>query len=248
LACPVVGQGCLLGARPGARCNAVVRRFVLGGGHGRTAAPAAAHRPHRFDTPADDHHREERIMRTTTPANGIDVDQLLQTIGAVQDDPNIASFTFRAASTWQDGTLNTGRIHGFTHAGSEDTSRDEPFEIASDEPPVLLGRNQGPNAVELVLQALGFCYAVGYVANAAARGIDIDRMDYEVEGDIDVRSFLGQDGPRPGFTEIRVTGTVSSSNAGEEQLTELCQDVQDTSPVRDIIANPVPVHTSLQVV
>jgi uncharacterized OsmC-like protein len=186
-------------------------------------------------------------VATTTLRNGIDVDQLVATIGAIEDDANIASFTFRASSTWEDGTLNTGKIHGFTHAGSADTSRDQPFELTGDEPPVLLGRNKGPNAVELVLQALGFCYAVGYVANAAARGIEIDRMDYEVEGDIDVRAFLGQDGPRPGFTEIRVTGTVSSPNATDEQLTELCQYVQDTSPVRDIIANPVPVHTSLQI-
>ncbi|WP_052669672.1 OsmC family protein [Nitriliruptor alkaliphilus] len=187
-------------------------------------------------------------MTTTTLRNGIDVDQLLRTIDAVQDDADVASFTFRASSTWQDGTLNTGRIHGFTHAGSEDTSRDEAFELTGDEPPVLLGRNTGPNAVELVLQALGFCYAVGYVANAAARGIEIERMDYEVEGDIDVRPFLGQDGPRPGFTEIRVTGTVASPNASDDQLTELCQYVQDTSPVRDIIANPVPVRTSLRIV
>jgi uncharacterized OsmC-like protein len=186
-------------------------------------------------------------VATTTLRNGIDVDQLVATIGAIEDDANIASFTFRASSTWEDGTLNTGKIHGFTHAGSADTSRETPFELTGDEPPVLLGRNKGPNAVELVLQALGFCYAVGYVANAAAKGIEIDRMDYEVEGDIDVRAFLGQDGPRPGFTEIRVTGTVSSPNATDEQLTELCQYVQDTSPVRDIIANPVPVHTSLQI-
>jgi uncharacterized OsmC-like protein len=186
-------------------------------------------------------------VATTTLRNGIDVGQLVATIGAIEDDANIASFTFRASSTWEDGTLNTGKIHGFTHAGSADTSRETPFELTGDEPPVLLGRNKGPNAVELVLQALGFCYAVGYVANAAAKGIEIDRMDYEVEGDIDVRAFLGQDGPRPGFTEIRVTGTVSSPNATDEQLTELCQYVQDTSPVRDIIANPVPVHTSLQI-
>jgi uncharacterized OsmC-like protein len=115
------------------------------------------------------------------------------------------------------------------------------------EPPVLLGANRGANAVELVLQALGFCYAVGYAANAAARGIEITRMDYDVEGDLDVRAFPGQDGGRPGFTDIRVTGSVSSPNATDEQLTELCQYVQDTSPVRDVIANPVPVSTSLRI-
>jgi len=131
--------------------------------------------------------------------------------------------------------------------GSEDTSRTEPFRIEGDEPPVLLGDNKGPNAVELLLQALGFCYAVGYVANAAARGIEITSMEYEVEGDLDVRPFLGLAGPRPGFTAIRAKGIVSSPNATPEQLTELCQYVQDTSPVRDCLANAVPVTTTLEV-
>jgi uncharacterized OsmC-like protein len=110
-----------------------------------------------------------------------------------------------------------------------------------------LGSNKGPNAVELLLQALGFCYAVGFVANAAARGIEISRMEYEIEGDLDVRPFLGLDGPRPGFTEIRATGKVSSPNATEEQLVDLCQYVQDTSPVRDCLAQPIPIETTLEV-
>ena len=187
-------------------------------------------------------------MTTTTIRNGIDVDQLLATIDAVKGDDAVGTFTFRASSIWKEGTHNVGRIGAFRHAGEEDTSRDAPFRLEGDEPPVLLGANRGPNAVELVLQALGFCYAVGFIANAAAQGIDIERLDYELEGDLDVRRFLGLDGDRAGFTEIRVVSTVKSSNADKKQLTELCQYVQDTSPVRDIIANPVPVKTSLKVV
>ena len=61
-------------------------------------------------------------------------------------------------------------------------------------------------------------------------------------------TFLGLDGPRPGFTEIRVTGRVSSPEASPEQLAELCEYVQDTSPVRDTLAQPVPVVTRLDVV
>lgn len=101
--------------------------------------------------------------------------------------------------------------------------------------------------MELLLQALGFCYAVGYVANAAARGIELTAMDYEVEGDLDLRTFLGLGGPRAGFTAIRAKAVVSSPNATAEQLAELCQYVQDTSPVRDCLANAVPVTTSLEV-
>lgn len=187
-------------------------------------------------------------MTTTTVQNGINVDQLVQTIDAIKDDENLGVFTFRAESSWVDGTYNKGAIKAFKHAGAEDESRSGDFELDGDEPPILLGSNKGPNAVELLLQALAFCYGVGYVANAAAQGIEISRMDYEIEGDFDVRPFLGLPGGRPGFTRIRARGTVSSPNATEEQLTDLCQYVQDTSPVRDSLANPVPVETTLEVV
>jgi uncharacterized OsmC-like protein len=186
------------------------------------------------------------MTETVTIRNGIDVDRLVATIEAIKENAALGAFTFRASSRWQDGTHNIGEIGRFVHAGQEDESRDEAFRLEGDEPPVLLGLNKGPNAVELLLQALGFCYAVGYVANAAARGIELTAMEYELEGDLDVRSFLGLDGPRAGFTEIRATARVSSPNATNEQLAELCQYVQDTSPVRDSLANPIPVTTTLE--
>lgn len=187
-------------------------------------------------------------MSTMTANNGIDVGRLVETIEAIKGDPHLGAFTFRAKSSWVDGTHNVGEIGGFTHAGSDDESRAAPFVLQGDEPPVLLGSNNGPNAVELLLQALAFCYAVGYVANAAAQGIEIGRMDYEIEGDLDVRPFLGLEGPRPGFTRIRAKAIVSSPNASREQLEELCRYVQDTSPVRDCLVNAIPVETTLEVV
>lgn len=47
---------------------------------------------------------------TATIRNGIDVDNLLGTIQAIKEDPAQGSFTFRASSTWLEGTHNTGRI------------------------------------------------------------------------------------------------------------------------------------------
>jgi uncharacterized OsmC-like protein len=184
-------------------------------------------------------------MATITSRNGVDVDRLVATIGAVQGDPGVAQFTFRARSTWDSGGRNKGQIREFEHAGATTTERPQPFELIGDEPPVLLGTNAGPNAVELVLQALAFCYAVGFVYNAAAKGIEIDELRYEVEGDLDLHRFLGLGGPRAGFNTIRAKCWVRSPNATADQLKELCQYVQDTSPVRDIIANPVPVQTGL---
>jgi uncharacterized OsmC-like protein len=101
----------------------------------------------------------------------------------------------------------------------------------------------------LLLASLGFCYSVGFVANAAARGIEIEEMSYELEGDLDLRNFLGiSDEVRPGFTEIRASARVKARGATEAQLKELCSYVQETSPVRDALANPVPVKTTMEVI
>jgi uncharacterized OsmC-like protein len=186
-------------------------------------------------------------MATVTLRNGVDVDRLVATIGAVQDNAEVGKFTFRARSAWETGARNRGDIRGFEHAGATTTERPQAFELVGDEPPVLLGSNTGPNAVELVLQALAFCYAVGYVYNASAKGIEIEELRYEIEGDLDLHRFLGLGGPRAGYSEIRAKSWVRSPNATQEQLEELCQYVQETSPVRDILANPVPVKTELVV-
>lgn len=97
-------------------------------------------------------------MATITRRNGVDVDRLVATIGAVQGDPNVAKFTFRARSSWESGGRNKGEIREFEHAGVTSTARPQAFQLIGDEPPVLLGTNAGPNAVELILQALAFCY------------------------------------------------------------------------------------------
>src|SRR5262249_5269546 len=124
-------------------------------------------------------------MATATVRNGIDVGALLETIDAIKAKPELADFTFRARTTWREGTNSTAEIGSFTQGGAEDETRQHPFTLIGDEPPVLLGRNRGPNAVELLLAALGLCYSVGYVANAAARRIEIEEMTCEIEGDFD---------------------------------------------------------------
>lgn len=186
-------------------------------------------------------------MAMTTVRNGVDVDRLVQTIDAIKNDDGIARFTFKASTKWSEGATSTAEISSFTHAG-QDLPHVTAHRLTGDEPAPLLGRDAGPNAVELVLAALGFCYSVGFVYNASALGYELEEVAYEVEGDLDLRNFVGiPEGPRPGFTEIRVKGRARAKNASPEELEKLCQYVQDTSPVKDILANPVPVKTSLEI-
>lgn len=186
------------------------------------------------------------MTTATTDRNGIDTDRLVATIEAIQDDPNLAQFSFRAASAWQGGARSRTEFQGFYGAGREDDSRRRPLVLEGDEPPVLLGTNTAPNAVETVLHALASCLTVGFVYNAAARGIEVRSMDLDLEGDIDLRPFLGLgEEPRPGFRRIDVKYRVDT-DAPRDQVEELCAYVQRTSPVLDVIANPVPVSVSLR--
>jgi uncharacterized OsmC-like protein len=185
-------------------------------------------------------------MITQTSLNGVNVDQLVETINAIKDQPNIAKFKFFATNQWVDGGYSRTSIQSFYGAGQEDTTRKKPFIIEGDEPPVLLGKNRGANAVETVLHALASCISVGFIYNAAAQDIEVDELEMNLEGDIDLHGFLGlSDTVRPGYDNIKLTYSVKA-NAPEEKLTELCEYVQKTSPVLDIIRNPVNVSIKMK--
>ena len=70
--------------------------------------------------------------------NGLDIDAATATIEAIQNDPEIAQFQFRAKNQWINGGENRSTIKGFYGAKAEDTSRSEAWEFTSGEPPVLL--------------------------------------------------------------------------------------------------------------
>lgn len=183
--------------------------------------------------------------QTQTVVNGVNVDQLVSTVNAIQADPALAKFQFRAHNEWAGGGHSRTTIQSFYGAGQEDTSRSQPFILEGDEPPLLLGHNIGVNAVEAVLHALASCLAVGFIYNAAAQGINVESLSFDLEGDLDLRAFLGlSKDVRPGYEGIQLNYWVKS-DAPREKIEELCAYVQQTSPVLDIIRNPVPVTVTL---
>ena len=180
-------------------------------------------------------------VTTEHTINGVNIDQLGASVSAIQGEPGLAKFQFRARNTWINGGHNRTTIKEFYGVGKEDTIRTEPFIMDADEPPVLLGEDHGANPVEYVLHALAACLTTSMVYHAAAQGIKIDAIESRLEGDLDLRGFLGlSKDVRPGYQNLRVHFTVKS-DAPVKRLRELTKH----SPVFDIVSNPVPVAISV---
>jgi uncharacterized OsmC-like protein len=187
----------------------------------------------------------EAAAKQEKVVNGVNVTQLFGTIDAITAQPSIAKFQFRVANRWQGGGHNQSRIDGFSGACQEQ-HRAAPFVLDNDEPPVLLGRDQGANPVEYVLHGLAGCLTTSLVYHAAARGIRIDAVESLLEGDLDLRGFLGMsEKVRNGYQRICVTMKVAG-DATAAQLEELCQLAQQRSPVFDIVSHAVPVDVRIE--
>ena len=179
---------------------------------------------------------------TAKSLNGVNVEQLVGTIEAIKGNPDIALFKFRANNQWVKGGHSQTTIQHFYGATQEDTSRAAAFVLDGDEPGILLGENHGPNAVEAVLHALASCLSVGIVYNAAAMGIEVYSLNFALEGELDLHAFLGlSEEKRPGYKSITVEVDANTS-ATPEDFKKLMEYVSKTSPVLDIVTNPVPVQ------
>lgn len=183
-----------------------------------------------------------------TPAktvNGVNVDQLFSAIELFKQKPEIAKFKFRATNTWIDGTHSRAMVKDFFGPGQEDTSR-KPRYFDLDEPPVLLGKDEGTNPVEYLLVALSGCLTTALIAYASAKGITVKGVESRLEGDIDLRGFLGISEEVPvGYQEIRVFFKIDA-DISDEQKGELVKLAQKYSPVFNTITKSAPVTVRLE--
>ena len=181
---------------------------------------------------------------THTVVNGVDVDNLFGTIDAIKDDASIAKFNFRIRNKWFNGGENHSTVTDF-YGAKEVHPHLEPFELIADEPPLLLSGDKGPNPVEYALTALAGCLTSSLVYHAAAKGIEIKGVESRLEGDIDLRGFLGlSEEVKVGYENIRVYFKVDA-DVSDEEKEELIQMAQKYSPVFNTISNATPVTAQL---
>ena len=167
----------------------------------------------------------------STSLNGVDIDTVIGLAGKIQQEPDVAKTRWSARVEWKGGFRSEAKVRDF------DAMR-------SDEPEALGGSDTGPNPVEQILAAFGNCLAVGYAANATAAGIELRSLSIDLEGDLDLHTFLGLAPGNAGYDRISVKVDIDSS-ASDEEIRALHKKVTETSPVGHTLGRAIPLNIDL---
>ncbi|MCK1433499.1 OsmC family protein [Bradyrhizobium sp. 87] len=166
---------------------------------------------------------------TTAPTivNGINLHGLFALIDDVKREPAKGNTKWRVISTWQGQTRSRAEVESYELGGQKVPRQ---FSIDIDEPRELGGSNNFANPQEHLIAALNACLTVGYVAQCTVRGITLESLSIETDGDIDLRGFLGIDpAVPPGYEKLRYTVHIKGSGT-KEQFADVHEAVMATSP------------------
>jgi uncharacterized OsmC-like protein len=177
-----------------------------------------------------------------TVVNGINVDDLFALIGDVRREPEKGKTNWRVTTTWQGQARSRAEIESYEIGGERVARR---FSIDIDEPRELGGSNSFANPQDHLIAALNACMTVGYVAQCAVRGITLESLAIETDGEIDLRGFLGIDPAVPqGYESLSYTVRIKGSGT-KEQFAEVHQAVMATSPNFYNLSRPVVLKPAL---
>ena len=177
--------------------------------------------------------------------NGVDVGELMTAIEAVKEDAANGQLTFTVSSKWKGGLVAEHTTAPYK-VGKEGASHARDHVLVTDEPREILGGDSGISPAETLISSLAACLSVGYAANAAAMGIDIDEMSFEITGNGSLEGFMNIGDARPGLSDLSIK-THIKSGASKEQLKELHDYVNEHSPIWDTICNPVKISSQISI-
>ena len=182
------------------------------------------------------------LDKTRNAVNGIDLAALGDLVDAINSDPSCGNVRFSVRTEWTGQVRSQSTVEGY-EIGGRSVRRN--FTIVADEPHELLGANSAPNPQELLMSAVNACMMVGYVAQAAIRGITLDSCVIETEGELDLRGFLGLDADVPsGYRRLNYRVSLKGDGT-REQYEEIHCAVIATSPNYFNMAQPIEMNGTL---
>lgn len=186
----------------------------------------------------------QRKTAEPTVVNGINVDDLFTLIDGVKRESAKGKTSWHVTTTWQGQARSRAEVESFEIGGEKVPRR---FSIDIDEPRELGGSNSFANPQEHLIAALNACMTVGYVAQCAVRGITLESLAIETDGEIDLRGFLGIDpAVPPGYENLSYTVRIKGSGT-KEQFADIHEAVMATSPKFYNMSRPVALKPALVV-
>ena len=151
-----------------------------------------------------------------------------------RDDPSASRITLHAKASEQDAptacSVDTGRAiqEAQAHAG-------------------VGGPGTAACSGDLLLGALAACAQLTCQMVAAAMGVEAERIEVLVDGDLDLSGTLGVNREaNVGFDDIRVRFEVDAPGASTEQIESLIARPSATAPCSGRSASPQPLQPSWQ--
>ncbi len=117
------------------------------------------------------------------------------------------------------------------------------IKLVQDIPKAIGGTGEGPTPTELLLASLAGCLGIVAAIHKDRFGVNIESMEIEVSGLIDIRGFMGED-VKPGFTEVSAVIKIKS-DASEEAVRKLIEFVRKHCPIDDTLESPTPVKVEV---
>ncbi|MDH5638039.1 MAG: OsmC family protein [Nitrospinota bacterium] len=146
--------------------------------------------------------------------------------------PEAAVYRPTVSTQWKGGLLNENRIR--THV------------VMSDYPVPSGGDDKAPNPMEMMLMALGSCVGAVYVEYAAMLDIELETVNVELSGDIDLRGLFNVADVNPGFNNVSYKVRLKTS-ADEAKTQELIDLAGTHCPVSSTMKLATPVAAEVTV-
>ena len=176
--------------------------------------------------------------------NGIDLGALAEVVEGIERDPGQAKASFAVTTRWAGQTRSESLVEGFMLGGKR---YERQHRILADEPCELLGTDSAPNPQELLMAAFNACIMVGYVANAALKGIRLDSVEIRTRGTLDLRAFLAlSDQVAPGYESLEYDVFIKGDGTSADFL-DIHQAVMKTSPNYFNLSRPIRMNGTIHI-
>lgn len=102
------------------------------------------------------------------------------------------------------------------------------------------------DSMQLVLAAIASCEIELITTHATLMGLEIEALEVHVDAHFDVSTYLGLDGPPPGYDRLTLDVRLRAPGITSDQIRRLTDAVERLSPVGASLTRAVPVEAHIR--